>query len=101
MSNFQISRWEVPGGENWLKITVVTKPLYMLESFYWYHHTNNLSGQGMKYAWWKMSQAGRPTIEVSKEGGDLLTELVYNHDPLKYLVDYFNIPEPTTEEGDN
>lgn len=88
-----ISRWEIPQ-EMQLRITVSSKPLNMAKTFTWMYHTTNHYGQGAKRSWWITPEGNAaPEIDVEGDAADLLTSLVYAHEPLKHLVKYFMIPE--------
>jgi hypothetical protein len=94
-----ITRWEIPEYCR-LNITVASKPLDMAKTFTWRFHSTNHYGQGAKWSWW-VTPDGRSTdhsIEVTGEAADLLTNLVYAHDPLKQLVKYFKMPDPDNNQ---
>jgi len=78
MSSHAITNWKASNGE--LEITVISKPLSMVNTYVWKYHTDS---------WWHENR-DQTVFEV--EAQDLLTSLVYSHEILSKLVDYYRIP---------
>lgn len=94
----QIIRWEIPDTFK-LRITVASKPLDMAKTFIWQDYTSNHYGQGSKWAWWVAPTRNDEALyEVKGDAAELLTKLVYSHEPLKHLVKHFRMPDPNSYE---